>query len=61
MLRRYTLIILALLVAGLGLASLPAAGSTVTSRATIVVDRSQVTGTIRSLQQIFKTWRNDCS
>ncbi|MFQ5343340.1 MAG: hypothetical protein ACE5F6_17505, partial [Anaerolineae bacterium] len=52
MLRRYLLITLALLMAGLVPATLPAAGSAPDDQAAIAVDASAVTGTIRSLQGI---------
>ncbi|MFQ5858862.1 MAG: hypothetical protein ACE5LU_24950, partial [Anaerolineae bacterium] len=52
MVRRYMLITLALLIAGLALATLPAVGSEPVETATIVVDAGTVTGTIRSLQGI---------
>ncbi|MFQ5595578.1 MAG: alpha-L-arabinofuranosidase C-terminal domain-containing protein, partial [Anaerolineae bacterium] len=52
MLRRYLLITLALLMAGLAPATLPTAGSALADQATITVDASAVVGTIRSLQGI---------
>jgi alpha-N-arabinofuranosidase len=52
MFRRFVLIILFLVIASLGPATLPAVGSVQTEQATIVVDAADVTGTIRSLQGI---------
>jgi len=52
MLKRYTLVTFILLIANLRLTSMPAAGDTSVAQATIAVDASAVTGTIRSLQGI---------
>jgi len=52
MFKRYVLFPLTLLIAGLGLVAMPAAGTEPTERAAIVVDAATVTGTIRSLQGI---------
>ena len=52
MLKRFMLMALLLLLAGLTSASLPIASATATAQATIVVDAAEVTGTIHSLQGI---------
>ncbi len=52
MFRRFTLIILLLLIASLSLATEPAVGATRTEQAIITVNAAEVTGTIRSLQGI---------
>ncbi len=59
MFRRFTLITLLVLIASLGLATMPAVGSVETGQATIVVDAAEVTGAIRSLQGINAGPRGD--